>query len=293
MKRTLEYHITTMDTGKSLGSFLRSKGFSRHILTCLRETPNSICLNGSPAFTNQTLSPGDRVTILLLDGDTSTTIRPIPMPLSILYEDEDLMIVNKPADTPIHPSFNNHENTLANGIVWYFLSQDIPFVYRCINRLDRDTTGLLIVAKHMLSAAILSQMVSRREIHREYQAIVSGIPPLEGSIDAPIGRKEGSLLERCVDFENGAPAVTYYRRITCKDNCSLVSLNLETGRTHQIRVHMKYLGYPILGDYLYYPHTERMQRQALHSHCLEFSHPITGSPLCFTAPLPSDMAWIL
>lgn len=293
MKRTLEYHITDIDTGKSIGCFLRAKGFSRHILTSLRETPSSICLNGSPAFTNQILSPGDRVTILLAEENTSTTIRPIPMPLSILYEDEDLLIVNKPADTPIHPSFNNHENTLANGIVWHFSSQGIPFVYRCINRLDRDTTGLLIVAKHMLSAAILSQMVASREIHREYQAIVSGISPLEGTIDAPIARKEGSLLERCVDFENGVPAVTHYRRIACKDNCSLVSLQLETGRTHQIRVHMKYLGYPILGDYLYYPHTERMQRQALHSHCLEFSHPITGSSLCFTAPLPSDMAWIL
>ena len=167
----------------------------------------------------------------------------------------------------------------------------LPFeiVYRCINRLDRDTTGLLIVAKHLLSASILSDMVGKREIHREYLAIVKGIPPENGTISAPIGRKKGSAILREVNFETGEPAVTHFARLEIRNGLSLVSLKLETGRTHQIRVHMGYIGCPLIGDYLYYPECSRISRQALHSHRLSFLHPITGKALSFTAPLPEDM----
>ncbi len=204
------------------------------------------------------------------------------------------MVLDKPADMPIHPSMKNYENSLANGLAWYFASQNIPFVFRCINRLDRDTTGLTIIAKHMVSGGILSVMAARREISREYLAIVSGtgMPP-EGTVDAPLGRKPGSAIERMVDFEHGERAVTHYRVLQEKNGCSLISLHLETGRTHQIRVHMKYLGYPLIGDFLYYPDKTLISRQALHSCRLEFSHPITGQPMVFTSPLPEDMQQVL
>ena len=198
-------------------------------------------------------------------------------------------MVNKPADMPIHPSFQNHGNTLADALTWHYQQHGEDFVYRCINRLDRDTTGLLIVAKHLLSASILSDMVGKREIHREYLAIVKGIPPENGTISAPISRKKGSAILREVNFETGEPAVTHFARLEIRNGLSLVSLKLETGRTHQIRVHMGYIGCPLIGDYLYYPECSRISRQALHSHRLSFLHPITGKALSFTAPLPEDM----
>ena len=178
--------------------------------------------------------------------------------------------------------------------MWYYTQQGKPFIFRCTNRLDRDTSGLTIVAKHYVSAGMLSAMIANKAtsgITREYLAIAKGsVRPLEGTITAPLGRKEGSIIERTVDFENGESAVTHYRVLDEKNGHSLVSLILETGRTHQIRIHMKYLGYPLIGDYLYNPDMELIDRQALHSHCLRFLHPITGRQMTFTADLPEDMA---
>ena len=182
---------------------------------------------------------------------------------------------------------------MANALAYYFDQQNRPFVFRCINRLDRDTSGLTIVAKHYVSAGMLSTMIANKAasgIMREYLAIVKGsVQPSEGTITAPLGRKEGSIIERTVDFEKGESAVTHYRVLDEKNGHSLVSLILETGRTHQIRIHMKYLGYPLIGDYLYNPDMEQIQRQALHAWKLSFVHPITGETLAFTAPLPEDM----
>ena len=234
------------------------------------------------------------------------------MDLDIVYEDEDIMVINKPADMPIHPSLNNYYNSLANGLAWYFEKQNKPFIFRCVNRLDRDTSGLTLIAKHMLSAGILapmvaareilSSMVANREIHREYLAIVSGrISPESGTIDAPICRTEDSIIERHVDFEKGERAVTHYQLSEYKNGYSLLSIHLETGRTHQIRVHMKHIGFPLIGDSLYNPQEilpscnipRDITRQALHSHRLQFTHPITGERMDFIAPLPPDMAKVM
>lgn len=189
---------------------------------------------------------------------------------------------------PVHPSAGNYENTLANGIAWYFAEKGEDFVYRCINRLDRDTTGALILAKNPLSAAILSVQMKKRQIRRTYLALVDGLLPDAGTINAPIARMEGSVITREVNFETGESAITHYERLAAGKEYSLAELHLETGRTHQIRVHMKYIGHPLPGDYLYNPDYRRINRQPLHSYQLEFTHPITGKVMLFIAPLPID-----
>lgn len=288
MRRTFTYEIEKEQGPVRIGDYLRKKGYSRKILIHLKKTEGGILKNGIPAFSSTVIEPGDILRVTLLEEEGSQKICPVAMDLDLIYEDEDILVVNKPSDMPIHPSINNHENTLANGVAAYYESRGIPFVYRCINRLDRDTTGLLIIAKNMLSASILADMLKNREIHREYLAIASGEVPPEGVIDAPIGRKEGSVIERCVDFEKGERAVTHFRRVAYKNGYSLVSLKLETGRTHQIRVHMKYLGNPLIGDFLYHPDYRLMNHQALHSYRLSFPHPVTGQFMEFMAEPPWD-----
>lgn len=273
------------------------QGYSRQNIVALKKLPESILVNGRWEYVSYRLQEGEELTIIMAEDSSSEKIVPINLPLTIVYEDEDILVLNKPANMPIHPSLNNYENTLANAVAYYYEQQNKPFIFRCINRLDRDTTGLTILAKNMLSAGILSEMISKREIKREYLAIADGIgiTPKSGTIDAPIARMDGSTIERCVDFEKGERAVTHYEVLqeSIENNLSLINLWLETGRTHQIRVHMKHLGYPLIGDFLYHPENTKISRQALHAHRLTFLHPITKEPLCFTAPLPEDMAYLL
>ena len=294
MQRVFEYQIEASQSGVRIGDFLRSMGYSRHILTHLKQTDCGIMVNGSCSYTNQVLQKGDTLRIFILEEEGSRQILPVPMKLNIVYEDKDLMIINKPSDMPVHPSIGNHENTLANGIVSYFAEQNIPYTYRCINRLDRDTSGLLILAKHMLSSALLSSMSSRHLIRREYFALTEGLLPDSGTISAPIARVCDSAIQRCVDYEHGEQAVTHFIRIGYENNISAALIHLETGRTHQIRVHMNYIGHPLLGDFLYNPgYLERsdckIRRQALHSCRLTFKHPVTHESMSFFAEPPADI----
>ena len=289
----IEFPVSAESDGRFVRDIIRNDlNISSGLLTKLKKN-GGIRLNGKNVTVAQKVCAGDLLTILF-PTEKSETIQSVNIPLDIIYEDEDLLVINKPADMPIHPSLNNYENSLANALAWYFAKQDKPFVFRCINRLDRDTSGLTIVAKHMLSGGILSSMVAKRAIHREYLAIVRGhITPENGTIDAPIGRKGDSIIERQIDYAHGERAVTHYTLKEYKNGHSLLSIHLETGRTHQIRVHMKHIGFPLIGDYLYNPDMEYMTRQALHSHRLQFTHPITGESMDFTAPLPVDMQRVL
>ncbi len=289
MKRILTYDIPKEFDNKTLLNFLKEKRYSSQIITHLKRTENGILLNGVWERVHDILHEKDTLTIRLIENESSDNIVPTKLPLEIVYEDDDFMVINKPANMPIHPSQGNYDNTLANAVAYYFLQKNEPYTYRCINRLDRDTTGLLILAKHMYSASLLSNMVQNREIYREYLAIATGLIPESGTIEAPIARADGSTIERKVDVENGEYACTHYKRISYQNGFSLVSLKLDTGRTHQIRVHMKHIGHPIPGDFLYNPDYSLINRQALHSHCLEFVHPITGKDMHFTADLPADM----
>ena len=315
MSRTIEYQIKEPAAGQKISGFLKGKGYSEQNLVNLKKDAESIRINGVYVHMNRLLETGDILCVTIREQECPGQILPVELPVSVVYEDEDLMVINKPAGMPIHPSRNNHDNSLGNALAWLYQKRGEPFVFRCINRLDRDTSGLTIVAKHMVSAAILGQMVRKKAeesgIHREYLAIVDGIlEEKDGTVSAPIARKESRNLERVVDFACGERAVTHYHVVEEYQSASLVSLVLETGRTHQIRVHMKYLGHPLLGDFLYHPayaanQIDRVEgeaggcmqmkpelsikRQALHACRLMFTHPMTGEALSFTAPLPDDM----
>lgn len=294
MNRNIDYIIDEDSAGLRVEQFLRRKRYSGQNLSEIKRMPKSILVNGVHYYMRQELSAGDHLQVRICETQNSEKIPPTKLPLDIIYEDEDLLVLNKPAGMPIHPSLNNYTNSMANALAYYFQSQGKPFIFRCCNRLDRDTSGLTIVSKHLVSGSILSDMTKYREVHREYLAIARGsVTPSEGTIQAPLGRKEGTIIERTVDWEHGEDAVTHYKVVKEANGHSLVSLRLETGRTHQIRIHMKYLGYPLIGDYLYNPDMEYMTRQALHSHHMEFTHPITGEHMSFTAPLPEDMARVM
>ena len=294
MNRTINYEISESEAGLRVEQYLKRKGYSAQNLAAIKRMPKSILVNGVHYYMRQTLASSDRLTVHITETKCSEKIPPVKLPLNIIYEDEDIIVINKPAGMPIHPSLNNYYNTLANALAWYYQEQNKPFIFRCCNRLDRDTSGLTVVAKHLVSAGILSAMTGRREVHREYLAITAGhVMPESGTINAPLGRKSGTIIERTVDWEAGEPAVTHYQLVSSNERHSLIALKLETGRTHQIRIHMKYLGYPLIGDYLYNPDMSCIGRQALHSHRLSFPHPITGKIMDFQASLPADMQAVL
>ncbi len=288
MNRTITYTIPSSCDHMRISRFLRKLGYSRQCLIEFKKSESSVSVNGSFRRFNEFLAVGDVVTVRIRETAWSD-IAPVDLPLDILYEDEDLIAVNKPAGMPTHPSFQNHDNSLANALMYYYRQKGQPFVFRCCNRLDRDTSGITIVSKHMVSAAILSEMGTGRKLHRQYLGIIRGrIVPSEGSIHIPLGRKVGSIIERVPD-PDGEEALTNYKEIFNGKTHSLILLSPETGRTHQLRVHMKYAGFPLIGDYLYNPDMEHITRQALHAYRMTFTHPMTGKTLSLAAPLPEDM----
>lgn len=289
MNRIFHYQITENEQGTTVLDFLRKKGFSRHILSSMKADKEALTRNGQRIGGREQLLAGDHFRVRLLETVDSDGIVPVSMPLSILYEDEDILVINKPADMPVHPSIGNYTNTLANGVAAYLDAKDEHSPFRCINRLDRDTSGALILAKNAFSAAVLSTQMRNRQIRRTYLAVVEGITPPNGTISAPISRVDDSVIERHVDLLHGEPAVTHYERLETKNEHSLLEIHLETGRTHQIRVHMGYIGHPLPADYLYHPVYDCFKRQPLHSLQLEFRHPVTDKPMCLLAPVSEDM----
>lgn len=287
--RTLEYTVDAAENGLTAEQFLKQLGLSRNVISLLKSVPGAICADGKPTFGSSRLAAGQHFVLSLPPEAPSQALIPTPMDLDIVYEDRDLLVINKDAGVPVHPSQGNHGNTLAEGVTWLATQRGEPFLFRAVNRLDRDTSGLLIAAKHVISASLLSAMTAAREIHREYLAVALGETDAEGTIDAPIARKEGSVIQREINFQRGERAVTHYQRILYRPEAdlSLVRLRLETGRTHQIRVHLSSLGHPLLGDTVYggrpWP---GLAGQCLHARRLSFTHPRTGQRLTLECPLP-------
>ncbi len=293
MERILSYTISQKENNLTIYDFLKLHGFSSQNIIELKKMHRSVLINDQWVHMNYVLKAGEKLKIHIQELISNEKIVPKPLPFPIIYEDEDIIIINKPANMPTHPSQNNYENTLANAAAYYFETRlHTPFVFRCINRLDKDTTGLTILAKNMYAASIMAGQMQNRKIKRLYLAILDGtLPKKYGTIHLPIGRKPGSTIERQIDLEHGETAITHYYRLKEAKNYTLAAFQLETGRTHQIRVHMSAFGTPLVGDSLYNlaPSAEALPRQALHAYRISFCHPITQKMMKFTAPIPEEM----
>ncbi len=285
MDRILKLEIDTSLSGKKLKEILKCRLFiSSSLLTGLKSTDDGILLNGKKAFVNDTVKEGDALTVTV--RDERSDIEPSEIPLDIIYEDEDIIAVNKGRSMPIHPSQNHHGDTLANALMHYFSGKS--FTFRVITRLDKDTSGVVLLAKNPLSGAILGEKMKAGDIKKEYVALVNGTPkPESGVVNAPIGRREESVILRCVT-PLGKDAVTLYETVETDGDFSLVRLKPLTGRTHQIRVHLAHIGTPIFGDDLYGA-VQKGEATRLHCSKISFCHPITGEQLVMEAPMPEDM----
>ena len=254
-------------------------------------------VNQKPVKSNYRLSFGDSVEVTLPEAKEPDIV-PENIPLDILYEDQDIIMINKPKQMVVHPAPGHYSGTLVNALM-YHCGDELSGINGCmrpgiVHRIDMDTTGSLVVCKNDKAHQSLSEQLKVHSIRRIYVAIVHGnIKEDSGTVNAPIGRHPTDRKKMSTHCKNGRDAVTHYKVVEEKNGHSLVSLILETGRTHQIRVHMQYLGFPLVGDYLYNPDMEYIHRQALHSWKLSFIHPITKEPMEFTAELPKDMKNIL
>lgn len=249
----------------------------------------AIFINREVAPIRSPIHLGDIVEILWDKEEESENIVKSNLPLSILYEDSSFLILNKPQGMPVHPSFSHYEDSLCNGVKYYFDHIHLQKKIRPINRLDKDTSGIVIFAKNEYIQECLIRQMKTREFKKEYIAVIEGsLEEKEGTIAFPIKRKNSSIIERCV-AKDGEMAITHYDVIYSNGSSSVLHILLETGRTHQIRVHFSYLGHPLMGDTLYGNSSLLITRQALHASIVSFIHPITKEIMEITAPIPKDM----
>ena len=248
-----------------------------------------IYLNGQIVDTRISVEIGDIITIDLGFDEDSENIIPTNIKLNIIYEDKAFLVINKPAGIAIHPSKSHYQNSLSNGVKFYFNKIGLNKKIRPVNRLDFDTSGLVIFAKNQYVQECLISQMKQNIFIKEYLAIANGIfKENSGIIDFPIARKENSIIERCIS-NNGQKSITHYQVIKQFPNYALVKCILETGRTHQIRVHMSAINHGLLGDTMYGITTNLIKRQALHSNKVSFIHPISKEKICFECSLPYDI----
>ena len=287
----MEITYTIEENNKTIKQILKERLFiSDRLLTFLKK--NSLILYNNDKITNLNILArlNSTVTVDLNFEEDNNNIVPIKMDLKIIYEDEALLIIDKPAGIPVHPSILHYTNSLSNGVKYYFDSINLKKKIRPVNRLDRNTSGIVIFAKNQYIQECLIHQMQTKEFKKTYLAVVEGhLKKLNGTIDAPITRKENSIIERCV-AENGEKSITHYKVLkqNFEKNYDIVECLLETFRTHQIRVHLSYIGHPLIGDTLYGNNSKYISRQALHAYKVEFIHPITNKLTQFTSDLPKD-----
>ena len=293
----MEIKITRAHSGKTVKDWLYENAFSNNQIKRLKSLDDGIILNGERVTVRHLLSDGDILSLRISDDKDNPALVPTEMPLSVLYEDDDMIALDKPGNIPTHPSHGHFTDTLANGLAFMFAERREPFVFRAVNRLDRGTSGVVLVAKNSKAAADLSERMKRGEIHKTYYAIVNGSPnPRSGIIEKPIRRAGDSIITRevCELNSPGAKrAVTGYQVEFRGDGWSLLKLEPITGRTHQLRVHLASIGCPIAGDGLYgtaetLPTAidRAFRRPALH--CRELRVLLSGREITVLAPLPAD-----
>lgn len=302
-----KYIVTEKDKGLSIKELLRHNfTFSSRLMSKLKRE-HLIFLNGQSTAGWITPDIGDEISVRL--PEEKSDFPPEDIAITVVYEDSDIMVINKQPGVVVHPTKGKPCHTIANGLMKKMLDEGQSYKIRFINRLDMNTSGLLAIAKNSHAQDSLTKQMQQNKIHKKYKAIVCGEMPFDsGTIDFPIGRPDENEVERWVlSVENGGyPSVTHYNVLERLPGHTLVELSLETGRTHQIRVHLSYIGYPILGDHLYchgdpflYRKThgdsreeivsDLIDRQALHAYYLSFIHPVTGERISLEAPLPEDM----
>lgn len=289
----IDFEVTDQYSDKKVLYILKNElKLSGRLIKKLKAA-GGILLNKKPVRTVDTVHKGDVLSVII-DFNEDVYINPEASELSVIYEDDCFLAVNKEPGIPVHPTAGHPVGTLAHQVLAHFMKQELSIKIRPINRLDKDTSGIVLFAKNAhMQDQIINQMKNNR-VYKEYLGIVHGLfNPLEGVINLPIARKNDSIIERIVD-PAGAPSITRYKTLEQHNDLSLVQFVLETGRTHQIRVHSRAMGHPLLGDWLYSDiRTDLIGRQALHSHILAFDHPLNGQRIELIAPLPKDMQKIL
>lgn len=290
----MEFLVDQKHDGVLLRSYLKGTcGVSSRLLTQLKKRPEGITVNGNHVTVRYILRAGDLLRVDVDDSVPQEAFPPVELPFTILYEDDDLLIVDKPPNMPTHPSAGHNGDTLANGLTWLFEQRGEPFVFRPVSRLDRNTSGIITLAKNQYAAGILCKAMKAHQIKKTYLAVTEGFPPKESDTVSTGTRRQKEFFvirEVChVDDEGAALTVTAYNVRKRYANHALVELYPLTGRTHQIRVHLAYLGCPIVGDDLYGRENELISRHALHATRVELKHPSTGEAMVFESPMPEDL----
>lgn len=286
----MRWIIKQTEAGMLIREFLSSEAaFSKRLIIKAKSEQGQICVNGSAKTVRYKLQAEDILTVQLPEEKIAPYMQKEAASLDIMYEDKDVLIINKPSGLATIPSRKQPGQSIANRLLYYYEMHELPYTVHIVTRLDRDTSGLILVAKHQYCHSLLAAMQKRQEIYRTYRAIVAEeIKQDIFTINQPIGRKEGSIIERAVTKE-GKEAITHGKVLDRYKTHSYIQLQLETGRTHQIRVHLAYIGNPLLGDDLYKGDTTCINRQALHCHKLYFIHPFTKQEVEITSQIPDDM----
>lgn len=295
MSRRLELHVGPELAGIRVDTLLKRRlGLSGTVVRRIKWLPDGILVDGRRVNTRYVPRAGEVLSVRLSDPERRSGIVPAPGPLDIVYEDPDLLVLNKAPGVAVHPGPGHYDDTIGNFLLYYYDSKGGEGDFHPVHRLDRGTSGLMVVARHPHAQEVLKGQLHTADFCRTYLAVCEGaLEPATGTVDAPLGPRDGSLVEQCVR-PDGKPARTWYETVRRAGDYSQLRLKLETGRTHQIRVHLAWLGHPLVGDFLYGRECpEVIRRPALHSAELSFRHPITGARLSFSQPLPEDMADLL
>ena len=289
----LTVRITEKDAGRKIKYFARSEMKISYSQYCAMKASDGLRVNGEPVHANYLLRTGDVVTATLPEGGGSKEVLPENLPVNIVYSDDDLLIVDKDAPLACQCTPKQPSGTLENRLAWLYRAQG-DFVFRPVNRLDRGTSGLMAVARHAHAYQLLQSQLHTPRFVREYLAVVEGELAGEGRIDLPIAKEDAATVRRVIDMERGKPALTHYRTISSGNGRTLVRLRLETGRTHQIRVHMAAIGHPVAGDFLYGRELAFLPgRFALHSAAIELDQPLSGERISIESPLPDELKVLL